>query len=95
MSTDVYITAIEVSQTPPKFEHITKVKFLNPTGTTGTCTTATMVEHLKTHNNVSVGGPNGPAKVRVVQPRGGGAPYLRTTSDGTTADNLLALPYIR
>jgi hypothetical protein len=95
MSTEVYITAIEVSQKPPKFEHITKVKFLNPTGDTGTCTTAKMVEHLGKNDNVSVGGPDGPAKVRVVRPTGGGTPYLRTTPDGTTADNLLSLPYIR
>jgi Protein of unknown function (DUF3892) len=95
MNNEVYITAIEVSEKPPKFEHITKVKFLNPSGTTGTYTTAKMVEHLAKNDNVSVGGPNGPAKVRVVQPKGGGDPYLRTTPDGTTADNLLSLPYIR
>lgn len=73
-------------------EHISNVMWLHPeTGKAGRCSTADMVQLLDQRKPVQVGGPNGPIAVRVVRPQGG-PPYLRTTPDDTTKDNLLELP---
>lgn len=87
----IYITAIRVGS-PPANERITDVMWLSgTTGKAGPTTVASMVKHIDKHDNVKVGGSDGPVDVIVVRPDGGPA-HLRTEKNGTPTDNLLQLP---
>jgi hypothetical protein len=88
----VYITGIQLVSGGTRPEHISNVMWLNgDTGKADRCSTARMIQFIDQRNLVQVGGPNGPVAVRVARPTNG-APYLRTTPDNTTRDNLLELP---
>jgi len=89
----VYVTAIKMTSSGAFPEHITHVQWLDSSsGTSGTMSTAQTVEWLAEGNAAHVASEAGPAPVRVVKV-GRGA-HLRTSPDGSRADNLLSLPRI-
>jgi hypothetical protein len=86
------ITQIKVSSTPPTLGTITDYYFLGRDGETSQWVDKpTAVAHVdKYPNTVYVAGGGTSAYVETVA--NGLHPYLRTKGDGTTSDNLLALP---
>jgi Protein of unknown function (DUF3892) len=94
----IYITAIQMTPGRSGHEHISHVRWLNgDTGKAATITRAEMVAYIDKPDphTVQVGGGNGPIKVGVVHPSGGGVAYLRTFANGTWNDNLLEQPRIK
>lgn len=87
----VYITHIRLSAEGSGHEHITDVKWRNPTsGDTGQSTKAAMVDWINDNGDARVRDNAGhDVKVGVVKAT---PPYIRTHADGVWTDNLLALP---
>ncbi len=87
----VYITHIRLSSTGRSHEHITDVKWRNPSnGNTGQNTRQQMVDWINQGNIARVKDSYGnDINVGVVKAN---PPYLRTYADGVWTDNLLALP---
>jgi hypothetical protein len=86
------ITGIKVSSKPPKLDVITDYFFEGRNGETSQWVVKSVaVAHVaKNPDTVYVSGGGSSSYVDVVP--NGGHPYLRTRPDGTTSDNLLALP---
>ena len=87
----VFFTAIELSASGYSHEHIIRV-WWEQNGKTGSMDIATTVSWLKQGNKAFVHGGGTIVEVKVVEPGGGRAPYIRTAPDHTGKDNLLALP---
>lgn len=87
----VYITHIRLSTTGNQHEHITDVKWRNPSnGNTGQSTRQEMVDWIDKGNIAHVKDSSGnDINVGVVRAT---PPFLRTYADGVWSDNLLALP---
>jgi hypothetical protein len=86
----VYITHIRMSTTGNQHEHITDVKWRNPSGNTGQNTRQEMVDWINQGNTARVKDSYGnDIDVMVVNAN---PPYIRTYADGVPTDNLLALP---
>jgi len=87
----VFFTAIELSAGGHSHEHIVRV-WWEQDGNAGNMDIAKVVSWLKQGNKAHVRGGGTIVEVKVVEPGGGRAPYIRTTADHTGKDNLLALP---
>lgn len=88
----VRVTHIRLSPDGTRHEHITEVRWTNPTtGATGDSTRQQMVDFLTGGANRAVvvaGGTE--VEIGVVNAH---PPYIRTHADGVWTDNLLALPH--
>ena len=87
----LYFTAVRMSGQGTGHEHIASLQWTNSAdGTTGSSTTATMVDWIQNMHGVAKV-KSGPREVSVgvvhAWPK-----YLRTHADGVWTDNLLALP---
>lgn len=87
----VYVTAVHMSATGARHEHIESVRWTDPAdGKNGQSTRAQMVEFItgngiarvrdRVGNDINVGVVNATP------------PFIRTYADGVWSDNLLALP---
>jgi Protein of unknown function (DUF3892) len=88
----VYITQVHLSSGGSRHEHITDIKWRNPSsGKTGESSRATMVDWIRNKRGDARVRDNAGHAVRVgvvdASP-----PYIRTFADGVWTDNLLALP---
>jgi hypothetical protein len=89
----VYVTHIRLSAQGRRHEHITDVKWRNPSsGETGQSTTATMVDWIKNKSGDARVRDNEGHDVRVGVVNAA-TPYIRSYADGVWTDNLLALPH--
>ena len=87
----VYITGVHLDG-GGQHEHIARVRWLDcNNGASNNMTTEEAINYLDKHNNLRVGGLDGPVAVAVVRPEGR-KPYLRTVADNQWTDNLLSLP---
>ncbi|GHG90251.1 DUF3892 domain-containing protein [Comamonas sp. JC664] len=84
-----YIIAVRLSG-GDRLEHITDLKWQEPaTGWSNTNTRAEMVAWIDNGNEARVRVGSNESKVEVVRAN---PPYLRSSPNNTTADNLLSLP---
>ncbi|MFP2961017.1 DUF3892 domain-containing protein [Myxococcus sp. 1LA] len=85
----IYITAVRLSG-GERLEHITHLKWVNrATGGSESSTRATIVAWIDQGIDVRVQVGRSESKVEVVRAN---PPYLRSSPNNTTADNLLSLP---
>lgn len=87
----VYITDVRLASGRAGHEHITDVKWRNPSsGETGQSTRTAMIEWIEKGGVAKVADFQGnDVSVGIVK---GTVPYIRTYADGVWTDNLLALP---
>ena len=88
----IKVTAVHMTGSRTRHEHIAEVKWTNPqTSVSGNSTRAEMVKWIRDENGIAkVYGRDGSvAQVGVVDAT---PPYIRTYADGNWNDNLLALP---
>ena len=89
----VRITHIRLGGPIPAHEYITGLYWVEDgTGTTGTASSAEMVNWITNGNTAYVSDGQTAAIVHVIRPEGA-LPFLRTQADGAWSDNLLALPH--
>jgi hypothetical protein len=87
----IYITEVHMSSGGSGHQHISSVRWRNPTsGATGENTRAEMVAWINENGDARVRDRYGnDVRVRVIQAT---PPYIQTYADGVPTDNLLSLP---